>query len=328
MNLVKIYTAQELTRAHFVRALLDREGIEATVLGDHLSLAVGGLPVTRGTLPAVWVPADAEAQAREIVQQYEGGATPARAVTDARPWTCPRCGEAIEPQFTDCWNCQASRPEPATDAPADDPATPRAVGPIPADVACSRCGYNLHGLHPAGRCPECGAAILPSLLAILRQDAPDRWDVAELLVRDTIEPVAARLGQATQAVLFLLESWPRGVAAVTPPSESVATGSDGAGGSPASHHDRAAAAPPPPPPPEHVRRTRATRLCRFIARSAAEQFGGSADALRVLRGWNLATCESLAALAFALIGEGFLDPVPHLRQEDFPHGSIELLLPE
>lgn len=34
-----------------------------------------------------------------------------------------------------------------------------------ADVPCQKCGYNLRGLSPEGRCPECGSAIWPSLSA-------------------------------------------------------------------------------------------------------------------------------------------------------------------
>ena len=28
-------------------------------------------------------------------------------------WTCPRCGERLEGQFTDCWQCGSPRPPPA-----------------------------------------------------------------------------------------------------------------------------------------------------------------------------------------------------------------------
>jgi len=35
------------------------------------------------------------------------------------------------------------------------------AGPIEGDLTCPSCGYNLRGLQPGGRCPECGAAIRP-----------------------------------------------------------------------------------------------------------------------------------------------------------------------
>jgi hypothetical protein len=42
---------------------------------------------------------------------------------------------------------------------------PDAPATIPCDLPCSGCGYNLRALHVAGACPECGRAILPTLLS-------------------------------------------------------------------------------------------------------------------------------------------------------------------
>jgi hypothetical protein len=38
-------------------------------------------------------------------------------------------------------------------------------GSIAANIPCLRCGYNLRGLDPQGRCPECGDAVGPSVEA-------------------------------------------------------------------------------------------------------------------------------------------------------------------
>ncbi|MGD1278420.1 MAG: hypothetical protein ABR964_14500 [Tepidisphaeraceae bacterium] len=46
--------------------------------------------------------------------------------------------------------------------------------PIDSDTPCGRCGYNLRGLPPDGQCPECGAAIAPSLTHWLAHADP-RW---------------------------------------------------------------------------------------------------------------------------------------------------------
>ena len=44
-------------------------------------------------------------KAQELVQAYlEDQSLP------RHEWRCPRCGETIEGQFTDCWSCGTERP--------------------------------------------------------------------------------------------------------------------------------------------------------------------------------------------------------------------------
>lgn len=64
-----------------------------------------------------------------------------------------------------------SAPTPRSDAPGagSPPPLPRADEPIARDVACIHCGYNLRGLSPEGRCPECGRGVLQSLRGDLLQ---------------------------------------------------------------------------------------------------------------------------------------------------------------
>jgi len=100
-----VHTAKHPTEAHLVRGLLEAEGIGAEVRGDQLYGAYGELPV----LPTVWVIDDATAaDAQRLVRDFlRGGA--ARRHGHER-WACERCGEVLEGQFTDCWNCGAARP--------------------------------------------------------------------------------------------------------------------------------------------------------------------------------------------------------------------------
>ena len=103
MNLV--YTAKHPTEAHLIRGMLEAEGIRAIVRGDQLYGAYGELPV----LPTVWIlDASLAAQAQRVVVEYlRGGA--AQKYRHER-WSCAQCGEALEGQFTECWNCGAARP--------------------------------------------------------------------------------------------------------------------------------------------------------------------------------------------------------------------------
>ena len=47
-------------------------------------------------------------------------------------------------------------------------------GNLAEDRTCIKCAYNLRGLDPAGRCPECGTAVGRSILGdFLRYCDPD-----------------------------------------------------------------------------------------------------------------------------------------------------------
>jgi len=99
--------------AHFVKGLLQQEGIEAIVQGEALEETWGDLPLSPKALPSVWVPDDDVPKAAPIIEEYkrrdeadaETGEPPARAT-----WTCPNCGEKVEEQFTRCWHCGHNRP--------------------------------------------------------------------------------------------------------------------------------------------------------------------------------------------------------------------------
>ena len=100
-----IHTAKHPTEAHLIRGMLEAEGVRALVKGDQLYGAYGELPV----LPTVWIfdPA-ADTEANRLVGEFLRG-TPAQRHRHER-WTCTGCGETLEGQFTDCWNCGEPRP--------------------------------------------------------------------------------------------------------------------------------------------------------------------------------------------------------------------------
>lgn len=103
-----VFTARHPTEAHLIRGMLESEGIRAEVRGDQLYGAFGELPV----LPTVWVlDPDTGAEASRLVGEFLRG-TAARRHAHER-WTCAGCGESLEGQFTDCWNCGAERPQTA-----------------------------------------------------------------------------------------------------------------------------------------------------------------------------------------------------------------------
>lgn len=112
-----VYTGRDEMDAHFVKGLLQQEGIEATVVGENLVNAVGTLPLSDNSLPSVWVPDGDEERAAVVVRDYQqvdaaNAADEDDVVEDApRPtWKCANCGEAVEEQFSECWHCGHSKP--------------------------------------------------------------------------------------------------------------------------------------------------------------------------------------------------------------------------
>jgi hypothetical protein len=87
--------------AAHIRNVLEAAGIPAEVRNDRLWGALGEIPLQEAW-PQVWVePRDAE-RARALLRQLERG--------PVRPaWTCPKCGESLEGQFTACWSCGSER---------------------------------------------------------------------------------------------------------------------------------------------------------------------------------------------------------------------------
>lgn len=107
--MLKIYVANNPTEAHFIAGLLNDAGIAAHVQGEALWGARGEVPPTPATLPSVWIDNDDQAEdaAGLIRQQSE----PTLNADGDGTWRCVACGETIEGQFTECWNCGASRAE-------------------------------------------------------------------------------------------------------------------------------------------------------------------------------------------------------------------------
>jgi hypothetical protein len=105
--MLKIYVANNPTEAHFIAGLLNDSGIEAHVQGEALWGARGEVPPSPATLPSVWINKDEQAEDALAVIRHQG--QPTLNADGDGTWRCVACGETIEGQFTECWNCGASR---------------------------------------------------------------------------------------------------------------------------------------------------------------------------------------------------------------------------
>jgi len=95
--------------AYLVRGVLESHGIEAIVRGEYLTSGWGELPVD---VCSVWITNDAQFdRANEVLIAFFKGSSAREFGADG--WQCPKCHEFLEGQFTACWKCGASRPQPA-----------------------------------------------------------------------------------------------------------------------------------------------------------------------------------------------------------------------
>ena len=114
-----VYTGRDEMDAHFVRGLLEQQGIQAVVQGEALGTAMSGLPLSNESTPSVWVEEVDAQRAAAIVEEYtsrdKANANPESGDERRSLWICPNCGEKVEDQFTQCWKCSHKRPSgPAT----------------------------------------------------------------------------------------------------------------------------------------------------------------------------------------------------------------------
>jgi len=99
---VKLYSSLNSVEVHNLKNVLETHGIECEVRGEHLRVGLGELPVNE-CWAELWIVNDSMVDdAKMIISRAERPA--------GKAWTCPKCGELVEAQFGQCWNCQGYRP--------------------------------------------------------------------------------------------------------------------------------------------------------------------------------------------------------------------------
>ncbi len=96
----RVFSSHNLAAVHHARNVLDAEGIRAVVKNEFLSSAMGDLPPAE-CQAELWILNELDSARAEAILFRREVAGP--------PWTCAGCGEAAEPQFTQCWRCGAYR---------------------------------------------------------------------------------------------------------------------------------------------------------------------------------------------------------------------------
>jgi len=96
----RVYSSHNLVLAHHVRNLLESEGIRSEVRNQVLSSAMGELPPAE-CQAEVWVLNARDADRAEAILRIPAPSGPL--------WSCRSCGETLEGQFLQCWNCGEAR---------------------------------------------------------------------------------------------------------------------------------------------------------------------------------------------------------------------------
>jgi hypothetical protein len=98
----KLITADDPIEAGFLRGLLESAGLEVQVRSMELWTAAVEIYYSDGARPSIWVHERDLDRAREVLSRRDEAG-------DGSPWTCARCGECLEGQFTTCWQCGHAR---------------------------------------------------------------------------------------------------------------------------------------------------------------------------------------------------------------------------
>ena len=99
----KVYCAKDPLMIGHLRNVLATFGIKCLTKNLDLSSAAGELPPI-DCWPELWVQDEQLAKAKSILKK-----TMAPLESVKKPWTCTGCGEEIEGQFSECWNCGRGR---------------------------------------------------------------------------------------------------------------------------------------------------------------------------------------------------------------------------
>ena len=96
------YSASNISLVSIFKALLDRRGIRCWIKNEYLFAGIGEIPPIE-CWPLLCVDDEDFPEAKRIVDE-------AFLQNDLAPWKCSSCGEDVEGQFAECWNCGKSGP--------------------------------------------------------------------------------------------------------------------------------------------------------------------------------------------------------------------------
>ncbi len=107
----------DYTRVALAGNLLESAGIASFIRNEQSHNLITGIPIALFE-PKLCVMRDEDAaQAREIIANGVAAWTddPSEGTETGEEWTCAKCGETVPVAYGSCWNCEATREDPAAD---------------------------------------------------------------------------------------------------------------------------------------------------------------------------------------------------------------------
>ena len=99
----RIFSSPDPVEIGELKELLEDAGFACLVKNDIATYLTGDIAMS-GVTPELWIEDDSRlAEAEQIKKDWQAPVTGA-------VWTCPKCGEKQEPQFTSCWKCGTAKP--------------------------------------------------------------------------------------------------------------------------------------------------------------------------------------------------------------------------
>lgn len=99
----RLVSADNILIATLWMRVLESAGIRCELRNRFIGAGLGELPADQ-VAPEIWIVDDRDAdRARSLLGEL-------RRPRGLRPWRCPGCGESLEGQFFQCWNCARTQP--------------------------------------------------------------------------------------------------------------------------------------------------------------------------------------------------------------------------
>lgn len=104
----KVYENLEYAMVGHMKSILESKDIRCEIRNEGGVSVAGEVPFTQ-VYPELWVLSNADVpKAKAFIEEF-------RKTLDTGPpaadWTCSSCGESVEGQFSECWNCSKPAPE-------------------------------------------------------------------------------------------------------------------------------------------------------------------------------------------------------------------------